>query len=247
MTNKRRAVLHDFDLKSLKNPWISIRRLLVDDFFSRRVALLNEYDLILDLGGIKNAKKGRFNIDLLNLQVIYGNYEYKSDPDICLDAQELPLESNTFDCVICSEVIEHIGQPHLALTEIFRVLKPGGLLLLSSPFLYPIHGDPADYGRYTGQYYNDQLKSIGFEGINIEMHGGFWCVFAEMVRGWSMEKEQQLSGVREKMLNWLNVNLQPWMKKKAVIADHKNCDKGGFFIKGCTTGFGVVCLKPPCI
>ena len=51
--------------------------------------------------------------------------------------------------VLCTEVLEHLPEPQKAIDEMFRVLKPGGQLLLTTRFLFPIHDAPHDYFRYT--------------------------------------------------------------------------------------------------
>lgn len=61
----------------------------------------------------------------------------------------LPLESNQFDTIVISEVLEHIANPELIWQEMTRILKPGGKIILSVPFLYKIHEAPHDYFRYT--------------------------------------------------------------------------------------------------
>ena len=63
--------------------------------------------------------------------------------------QPLPLESAQFDTIVISEVLEHIADPELTWAEMTRLLKPGGKLILSVPFLYRIHEAPHDYYRYT--------------------------------------------------------------------------------------------------
>ena len=65
------------------------------------------------------------------------------------DAQALGLASGTFDIVLCTEVLEHLPEPQQAIDEMFRVLKPGGTLLLTTRFLFPIHDAPHDYFRFT--------------------------------------------------------------------------------------------------
>jgi SAM-dependent methyltransferase len=65
------------------------------------------------------------------------------------DAQALPLASGAFDVVLCTEVLEHLPEPQQAIDEMFRVLKPGGTLLLTTRFLFPIHDAPHDYFRFT--------------------------------------------------------------------------------------------------
>lgn len=60
-----------------------------------------------------------------------------------------PVSDATYDTVLCSEVLEHVANPHAALREICRVLRPGGALLLSVPFLARLHEEPHDYFRYT--------------------------------------------------------------------------------------------------
>lgn len=65
------------------------------------------------------------------------------------DAQALGLADSSFDVVLCTEMLEHVPEPQRAIDEIRRVLRPGGLLLLTTRFLFPIHDAPHDYFRYT--------------------------------------------------------------------------------------------------
>ena len=68
---------------------------------------------------------------------------------ILADAYRLPFGEGAFDVVLCTEVLEHLHTPAAALAEMYRVLKPDGKLLLTTPFAYPIHYAPTDYYRYT--------------------------------------------------------------------------------------------------
>jgi SAM-dependent methyltransferase len=65
------------------------------------------------------------------------------------DAQALGIADAVFEVVLCTEVLEHLPEPQKAIDEMFRVLKPGGELLLTTRFLFPIHDAPHDYFRYT--------------------------------------------------------------------------------------------------
>lgn len=61
----------------------------------------------------------------------------------------LPFRDGEFDCIICTEVFEHVPDPFQAMKECSRVLKPGGKLFMSTPFFNPLHEIPHDYYRYT--------------------------------------------------------------------------------------------------
>lgn len=74
--------------------------------------------------------------------------EYEVDIHADLNAL-LPIEDQSYDTVILSDVIEHISNPELLFSECTRILKPGGHLLVGVPFLYPLHEEPFDYHRYT--------------------------------------------------------------------------------------------------
>jgi SAM-dependent methyltransferase len=65
------------------------------------------------------------------------------------DAQALGICDASFDVVLCTEVLEHLPEPQRAIDEIYRVLVPGGQLLLTTRFLFPIHDAPHDYFRFT--------------------------------------------------------------------------------------------------
>lgn len=65
------------------------------------------------------------------------------------DVQQLCIRDASVDLVLCTEVLEHVPEPQRALDEMFRVLAPGGRLLLTTRFLFPIHDAPHDYFRFT--------------------------------------------------------------------------------------------------
>lgn len=72
------------------------------------------------------------------------------DCDLVLDIRSMPhIADASFDCVFCSGVLEHVDDVGAAVSELTRVLKPGGVLLLGLPFRQSIHLAPHDYWRFT--------------------------------------------------------------------------------------------------
>lgn len=97
---------------------------------------------------------------------------YHAKPDVFADAAHLPFADGVFDAVICLEVIEHVRDPQRVLDEIARVLRPGGAVWLSMPFLYPIHDAPHDYQRFTehGLRRSMENSNLTVSGIDRELH-----------------------------------------------------------------------------
>ncbi len=69
--------------------------------------------------------------------------------DIVADSHHLPFISSRFSTVMTTEMLEHVHDPQRVVNEIERVLQPGGRLILTTRFLYPIHEAPFDYYRFT--------------------------------------------------------------------------------------------------
>jgi SAM-dependent methyltransferase len=75
---------------------------------------------------------------------------------------ELPIEDRSVDCVLSSQVLEHVADPAGYLAEAFRVLRPGGSLLLSTHGIWPYHPDPTDFWRWTRDGLVLQIERAGF-------------------------------------------------------------------------------------
>ncbi|MBI2624112.1 class I SAM-dependent methyltransferase [Candidatus Parcubacteria bacterium] len=69
--------------------------------------------------------------------------------DVVGDAHALPFTDGTFERILCTEVLEHLVDPPKAIAEMRRVLRPGGMLVLTTRFVFPLHDEPHDYWRFT--------------------------------------------------------------------------------------------------
>jgi SAM-dependent methyltransferase len=92
--------------------------------------------------------------------------------DFACPADSLPLESQTIDALLCTEVLEHVPSPDAALAEFARVLQRGGKLLLSVPEYWPPHELPRDYFRFPRHGVVALLQRHGFELLRLVPRGG---------------------------------------------------------------------------
>ncbi|UNK48976.1 class I SAM-dependent methyltransferase [Lysobacter sp. S4-A87] len=88
---------------------------------------------------------------------------YGARPDILADAAQLPLSDASIDTVLLLDVFEHLRCPREALQECQRVLRSGGRLLVSVPFLYPVHDAPHDYQRLTVHGLRRDIEQAGLQ------------------------------------------------------------------------------------
>jgi len=99
--------------------------------------------------------------------------QHKVNVDCFASVLALPFPSETFDLVLCTEVLEHVPEPAGALAEIKRVLRPRGKLLLSVPLMQAEHEIPHDYFRYTRYGLVYLLRKTGFSSTTIIPIGDF--------------------------------------------------------------------------
>jgi SAM-dependent methyltransferase len=104
-----------------------------------------------------------------------------NDKDLVIyDGERLPFADNEFDCVFSTQVLEHVPNFHLSFSEITRVIKPNGHILLSVPFCFPEHSIPFDYRRFSIYEIKKTLEEFNFEIIEIEKLGSFTEVIAQL-------------------------------------------------------------------
>lgn len=96
------------------------------------------------------------------------------DVDVIGDAHNLPFRGNSFDNIIMTNLLEHVQEPQKVVDESYRTLKPDGFIVIYTPFMYPIHGDPNDYWRFTDEGLKYLLRN--FRIIKTVKTGGFFGV-----------------------------------------------------------------------
>jgi SAM-dependent methyltransferase len=227
------------------NIFYSIRRYFVDEFFIDTVARLEKDVTVLDIGGHKGRKRGRFDIHQQPLRVLVVNLSVRHGADVVCDAAFLPFATGSADAVICGEMLEHVPDPRLILAEAARVLKPGGLFLATVPFLFQVHADPQDFGRYTQTFWEQHFPQAGLEIDEIRPQGGYCAVMACFIHSWLLD--------RHKACN----RLPPWRRRashaglawlaRLVCRVGMHLDRqtaAQTFHRAYTTGYGLIGRKP---
>lgn len=92
--------------------------------------------------------------------------------DVVADLHSLPYEwAGRFTGVLCSEVLEHVARPWIALPNLRAVIRPGGWLIVTTLFAFPEHGYPDDYYRYSRSGLHLLLEDAGFVDVETEYAG----------------------------------------------------------------------------
>lgn len=105
------------------------------------------------------------------------NIDAKIKPTWVVDVEDpFPCSDESFDHIFSFNTLEHIFDINQKLSEFYRVLKPGGDVLISTPFLFPIHGAPDDFHRPTPSWYDKALKMHGFRQFKVTPL--FWGPFS---------------------------------------------------------------------
>jgi SAM-dependent methyltransferase len=149
--------LKEYLLKEQYRP--SILGLFLNPFFFGRYAIYKSIKIYskhitgitLDIGCGSKPYANIFSSDQyigMDIQVS-GHENSMNKIDVFYDGQTIPFTDNYFDSIVCFEVLEHVFNPDHFLKEVYRVLKPGGSVVFTVPFIWDEHEQPYDFARYS--------------------------------------------------------------------------------------------------
>lgn len=186
---------------SIRGPVIRSRDGRLKSNPRRPASLLNEALLLDCLDAVRDHARG----DLLDLgcgekpyEWIFGSQvrryigcDWSATPhslrhvDLLADAARLPFPDATFDTVLCTELLEHVLDPVRCVLEVRRVLRPGGTLILTTPFFYWVHEAPHDYYRYTPYALRSMVHRAGLEVVDFRTRGNVITVVIDVWSKWA--------------------------------------------------------------
>jgi SAM-dependent methyltransferase len=86
---------------------------------------------------------------------------------ILCDLTDIPRPDGTYDSILCNAVLEHVPDPERVMSELHRLLVPGGHVVIAVPFLQPLHPTPSDFRRYTGEGIEQLAERTGFRVVEL--------------------------------------------------------------------------------
>lgn len=155
------------------NPYYITRRHLYKEL--AYISLILNRNTLLDIGCGRKPYKSTFKVDFyVGLDVhVSGHSEKAKNSDVMFDGTNIPIKANSFDCVLATEVLEHVFEPDEFLFNVSKILKPGGRLILSVPFVWDEHEQPYDYARYTSFGIKYLLEKHKFKLLHQKKTGGY--------------------------------------------------------------------------
>lgn len=139
------------------------------DYFYKELGHISKSKVLFDIG----AGPTDFRELLLSFDTYIGIdfYPYKLVSVVADVTRELPFKDGSCDIIFMSNVLEHIPNPALLLRECFRILRSGGLIIGTVPFLLNVHQIPYDFNRYTNFMLEKMLNENGFSGAQVTSLG----------------------------------------------------------------------------
>ncbi len=144
---------------------------LYRSFHVNPYSLLPSNPLIFDIGSKEERSSYAFGDPPPGARVVCVDIEPAPGVDLVADAHNLHMVANdSVDCVVSVSTLEHVRQPATVVQEIFRILKPGGIVYLNVPFVFPYHTDPDDFYRFS--YRGIEILCEDFERLDSGFNRG---------------------------------------------------------------------------
>ncbi len=140
---------------------------------------------VLDIGaGTYPRYKDLFHFDTyVRMEIAEG-----SNVDVVGKIEAIPLESNSIDSIVCTQVLGDVFEIGKAFSEMYRVLQPDGIILVTESLFDPLHDEPADFWRFTEHSLRRLAENAGFTVEVLERRGGYWSVMAQLKARYWIEK-----------------------------------------------------------
>ena len=154
---------------------------------------------------------------------LYKNSKFK--PEIYADAEKLPIKNNSIDTVLMLQVLEYLKNPVNTFLETERIMKPKAVLILSIPFMYPIHDGNLDRNRYTPSAISEMIKDSKLKLIKITIQGGFWDFWLQSFLVFYFKRAMEISRGKTYqklfsiMLILFGLSLTPCINMLAILTD----------------------------
>ncbi|MEM9397490.1 MAG: class I SAM-dependent methyltransferase [Pseudomonadota bacterium] len=141
------------------------------DFLEICISHLPFFEPVYEFGALQVSGSEDENLRSLFPNTHYIGADMRSGlgVDRVLNLHSLELEDDSVGSIVCLDTLEHVEMPRTAVNEMFRVLKPGGVIAMSSVFEFPIHGYPNDYWRFTPEGFRSLMKP--FSRVLISSYG----------------------------------------------------------------------------
>jgi SAM-dependent methyltransferase len=142
---------------------------------------------ILDVGCGKKPYQHLFNkaTQYIGMDIDNPGHDHSTENiDVYYDGKVFPFQDRSFDAVLTNQVFEHVFNPEDFMKEIFRVLKPGGKLLITVPFVWDEHEQPNDFGRYSSFGLSHVLEKNGFSILSFRKSTKGFAAIAQLTTGY---------------------------------------------------------------
>lgn len=179
----QRAQFEPSLLGLLINPYFLIRLRLYQNIRSNCSYMTGR---MLDFGCGNKPYRTLFQVsEYTGLDTHHSGHDHSFDEiDVFYDGKRIPFDDEYFDSVLSSEVFEHVFNLDEVLAEIVRVLKPGGHLLITIPFVWEEHEAPFDFARYTSFGITHILQNAGFDVVVQKKATGYIETIFQMINAY---------------------------------------------------------------
>ncbi|HPO55366.1 MAG TPA: class I SAM-dependent methyltransferase [Ignavibacteriaceae bacterium] len=117
--------------------------------------------------------------------------------DVFYDGTTFPFPDGEFDSVVTNQVLEHVFNPEFFMSEINRVMKKDGKLLLTVPFVWDEHEQPYDYARYSSFGLTSILKNAGFEITGLKKTANDFRVIYQLTNAYFYKVTRNIPGLKQ--------------------------------------------------